>query len=268
MNLLEVADLFHRLKEKKPLIHHITNTVTINDCANVTLAIGASPVMATAIDEIEEMIQLADAFVLNLGTIHDRVFESMVCAGIAANRKGIPVIFDPVGVGATTYRTDKSKLLLEKVEMSVIRGNVSEIHALIGGKNQTKGVDAGEVPVSSIDIAKHAAEKYQCVIGISGKEDVISDGYRIILLQNGDEMLTKVSGTGCMSASLIGAFAAVSGNHLSATLAGMSVMSIAGERARQQLISNEGIGTFKVKLMDEINSMNKEIFTRGVRIHV
>ncbi|MCM3236200.1 hydroxyethylthiazole kinase [Heyndrickxia oleronia] len=261
-----IKELFNRVKETKPLIHHITNTVTINDCANVTLAIGGSPVMATETNEMEEMIQLADALVINFGTIHEQVFESMIRAGRAANRKGIPVIFDPVGVGATSFRTSKSQILLDQVKMDIIRGNVSELHALIGGSSQTKGVDAGEVSVSPIEIANRAAEKYKCSIGISGKKDVISDGKRTFILQNGDEILTKITGTGCMSGSIIASFAAVSEDFLNATMVGMSVMSIAGQRAKQYLKLNEGLGTFKAKLIDEIDLMNAETFNLEVRI--
>ncbi|MGE6260607.1 hydroxyethylthiazole kinase [Heyndrickxia sporothermodurans] len=267
MNPLLAKQLFHDIKEKRPLIHHITNNVTINDCANATLAIGGSPVMATAIEEVEEMVQLADTLVINFGTIQEEFFEAMIKAGKAANHKGIPVILDPVGVGATSFRTEKAKELLQKIKVTIIRGNVSEIYALNGGKGSTNGVDAGDVPLSAIEIAEQAANDFQCIVGISGKEDVVSDGKSTYLLQNGDQILTSVTGTGCMSTSLIGNFSAITNHYLFACIVGMSVMSLAGERAKQQLSIHQGIGTFKVNLMDEIYLMNEGIFEAGVRIH-
>ncbi|QQZ11299.1 hydroxyethylthiazole kinase [Heyndrickxia vini] len=266
MEISKMTRLLTLVKEKKPLIHHMTNVVTINDCANVTLAIGASPVMATEMKEVEEMIHLADALIINLGTIHDLVFESMLHAGIAANKKGIPVVLDPVGVGATTYRTERSMELLEKVKMAIIRGNSSEIHTLIGGTGGTKGVDAGEGSVPSIEIAQQAANAFQCVVGISGKVDVVSNGSKNYFLSNGDEKLTRITGTGCMSTSLIGSISAVASDHLEAAITGMSIMSLSGERATQHLEINEGIGTYKLKLMDEIFRMNEEILAKEVQI--
>ncbi|KAB2335849.1 hydroxyethylthiazole kinase [Bacillus mesophilum] len=264
MEQLSVNQIFRGLETGKPLIHQITNNVTINDCANATLAIGASPVMATSIEEVEAMAGLADALVINFGTITADMYESMVLAGKAANRKGIPVVFDPVGVGATPYRTQKAMDYMKKVKVDIVRGNGTEVYALIGGQANTRGVDAGELSLTHTELAKLAAEKLNAVIVISGKHDAISDGTRVAEIENGDIWLTAVTGTGCMTTSLIASCAGVSEDYFSAAVVGMGVMSLAGERARRKISDGEGIGTFKVKLMDEIFTMNETVWEREV----
>lgn len=261
-----IKNLFSKVRENTPLVHHLTNTVTINDCANVTLAIGGSPVMATSLQEVEHMVQLSSALVINFGTIDNGMYESMLIAGKAANAKGIPVIFDPVGVGATPFRTQRAKMYIEQVKVSIIRGNVSEVYALIGGKSQTKGVDAGEIAISKSEVAVKAAKQLQTVVVISGEQDVVSDGKRMVHIHNGDVWLTKITGTGCMTASLIACFASVSDDFFQAAVAGMSVMSLAGELAKEHLNEKDGIGTYRMKLMDEIFFMDGERWEKGVRL--
>lgn len=262
-----VKDLFLKVRNKGPLIHHLTNIVTINDCANVTLAIGGSPVMATSIEEVAEMANLSDALVINLGTIHRENYESMIVAGQAANKKGIPVIVDPVGVGATSFRTEKAKDFLKQVRVSIVRGNVTEIYALIGGDSQTRGVDAGEViGISISELAFKAAHQLKATIVISGKKDIVCDGNKQIIIENGDVWLTKITGTGCMTASLIASFAGVTDDYFHAAVAGMSTMSLAGENAKKALIETEGIGTYRVKLIDEIFNMNGQIWEERIRL--
>lgn len=266
MLIESIKHLFSKVRENTPLIHHLTNTVTINDCANVTLAIGGSPVMATSLEEVEHMVQLSSALVINLGTIDNGMYESMLAAGQAANAKGIPVIFDPVGVGATPFRTKRAKMFIEQVKVSVIRGNASEVYALIGGETKTKGVDAGEVSISKSELALKAANQLQTLVVISGEQDVVSDGKRMTLINNGDVWLTKITGTGCMTAPLIACFASVTNDLFEAAVAGMSVMSLAGEQARKALNEMDGIGTYRVKLMDEIFFMDGESWEKGVRL--
>lgn len=266
MELNKLTNLLSLVKKKKPLIHHITNVVTVNDCANVTLAIGASPVMATSIREVEDMVKIADCLVINIGTITDPVFESIILAGQAANKKGIPVVLDPVGVGATPYRNEIAEEILNKVSVSIIRGNASEIQALIGGNSTTKGVDAGEVSLDQVTLSYQAAKQFSSVVVVSGKVDTVSDGTNTVQIYNGDPLLTRISGTGCMSASLIGCFASF-GDFFSAGILGTVVMGIAGERAKNALGENDGIGTFRVKLMDEISNINEQILQEGARIH-
>ena len=265
MNKEIITELFTRLKEKQPLIHHITNNVTINDCANATLAIGGSPVMATSIKEVADMVKLANALVINFGTIDDSTYEAMIRAGQAANEKGIPVIFDPVGVGATPFRTERAFDYLQKVNVSIVRGNATEVFALIGGKAITRGVDAGEISVDKEELAVKAAKQLKAIAVISGELDVISNGEVTVKIANGDIWLTRITGTGCMTASLIGCFAGITDDLFSAAIAGMSVMSLAGERARAQMKERDGMGTYLVKLMDEISLMTGEIWKEEVR---
>lgn len=262
----EIKDLFLRVKDQNPLVHHITNHVTINDCANATLALGGSPVMATSIEEVADMVKLANALVINFGTIDDETYAAMVRAGQAANKKGIPVIFDPVGVGATPFRTNRAKEFLEHVRVSIVRGNASEVFALIGGEASTRGVDSGTLSISVRDLAKNAANKLQAIAVISGELDTVSNGKKIVQIENGDIWLTRITGTGCMTASLIACFSGVTEDWFLAAIAGMSVMSLAGERAKKALQDNEGIGTYRMKLMDEIFLMDNQIWAEGVRL--
>lgn len=263
---MNCKDLFARVKDVQPLVHHLTNNVTINDCANVTLAIGGSPVMATSIEEVADMVQLAQALVINFGTIDNAMYEAMIVAGQAANRKGIPVVFDPVGVGATLFRTNRAKDYLEKVKISIVRGNASEVFALIGGEVQTRGVDAGDVAISKKELAIEAAKKLDAITVISGEVDYVSNGTEVVGIENGDIWLTRITGTGCTTASLIAAFAGSTDDWFAASVAGMSTMSLAGERAKMRLSEFDGIGTYRMKLMDEISLMTGEIWEEGVRL--
>lgn len=265
MDKSAIKDLFKRIRNKNPLVHHITNNVTINDCANATLAIGGSPVMATSIEEVADMVSLANALVINFGTIDDQTYQSMVRASLAANEKGIPVIFDPVGVGATPFRTERAKDFLQKVSVSIVRGNATEVYALIGGRAQTRGVDSGEIPICKEELALKVCEELQTITVISGELDVISNGEEVVKVANGDIWLQKVTGTGCMTNSLIGCFAGITNDLFSAAIAGMSVMSLSGERAKARLADNDGIGTFRVKLVDEISLIDSQIWEEGVR---
>lgn len=261
-----VKTLFSTIQENNPLVHHITNTVTINDCANATLAVGASPVMATSVEEVEEMAALADTLVINFGTIQAESFTAMILAGRAANRKGIPVIFDPVGVGATAYRKKKAKEFLAEVSVAVIRGNASEINSLIGGNEKMRGVDSTDSSMPMKELAINAAKLFSCVAVVSGKTDTISTGSKTVQIENGDSWLKSITGTGCMATSLIGCFAGTTDDNFLASVAGMSLMSLAGERAKRHLQEGEGIGTYRVKLMDEIFNMNEHVWEKEVRL--
>lgn len=263
----QISQLFTSISNKKPLIHHITNKVTINDCANATLAIGASPVMASSIHEAADMVQLANALVLNFGTIQEETFQAMLIAGKTANEKNIPIILDPVGVGATPYRTNKAFDLIEELKIDVIRGNASEIYRLIGGKTLTRGVDSGELIIDQSSLAKAAAQQLQCTVVVSGAQDAISDGKRTATIDNGHILLTKVTGTGCMTTSLIGSFAGITNDYFTAAVAGMSTMSLAGELAAKRLQPTEGTGTYRTKIIDQISLMNEEIWNHEVKLH-
>ncbi len=209
--LAKIAGQFlENVREKSPLIHNLTNYVTVNDVANAQLAIGASPVMADAIEEIQDMASIANAININIGTLNERTIASFMAAGKAANKMKKPLVFDPVGAGASTLRNDCAKEFLANVNPSVIRGNISEIAFIAGLDAQSKGVDAGQVnaQMSAAEIAQTVAKQHNCVCAITGKTDVISNGNRSFLVKNGTEKMSKITGTGCMCDGLIAAFIA------------------------------------------------------------
>ena len=247
-----LKEVFASLQKKRALVHHITNYVTVNDCANVVLAIGASPIMADEISEVEEMVGICDALVLNIGTANERTIASMLKAGSAANAKGIPVVLDPVGIGATAFRHTSVETLMKAITFSVIRGNMAEIKTIAGLEAKSAGVDSLEEERDGSTIALHLAQRLGCVIAITGKTDLVSDGKVCYALNNGDSALTNVTGTGCMSTSLIGSFLAASNNALTSAIAGILTMSIAGELAEK----DKGMGTFHTSLIDRISQMN------------
>ncbi|HHY37254.1 MAG TPA: hydroxyethylthiazole kinase [Firmicutes bacterium] len=256
MKLLDkVAALRLLISEKKPLIHHITNYVTVNDCANITLAIGAYPIMARDKAEVEEIVSRAGALVLNTGTLSPGAVEAMLLAGQRANALGVPVVLDPVGVGASRLRREAVAGLLARVRISVLKGNMSEIKFLAGLKAGVQGVDATADSRGSEKAARELARRLSCVVAITGRRDVLSDGERIYYVDNGQAMLTRVSGTGCMTTSLIASYCAVTDEYLAAALGGIMTMGIAGELAGRTLQNNEGPGTFKVRLFDAVYNL-------------
>ncbi|TGE31701.1 hydroxyethylthiazole kinase [Desulfosporosinus sp. Sb-LF] len=254
------------VKEKSPLIHHITNYVTVNDCANIVLAIGGSPVMADDLEEVAEMVGFASALVLNIGTLNSRTIESMLVAGLKAKELGVPIILDPVGVGATKLRTNTSERLIREVKPDVIRGNMSEIKVLAGLDVAIKGVDSLADEQDSSIVAKKLASELNCVIGITGKTDVVSDGLQVCLLDNGHRILSDVTGTGCMTTSLVGTFCGVTNDYYAAVVAGIISMGLAGEIAQASLHHGEGIGTFRARLLDSIYNLTPEILAQEGKI--
>jgi len=268
----KIVKLLNSVKEKKPLVHHLTNYVTVNDCANITLAIGASPVMADDINEVRDMVSLAASLVINIGTLNERTVESMVAAGKRANELGVPIVLDPVGAGATAYRTETAKRLMEELKIAVIRGNLSEIKTLYGINTETKGVDSSEDITSSSDelikakkIAVDFSRKVNSDIAITGAVDIITDGNTLYSVDNGHKIMSKVTGTGCMCTSLIGSYLGARENNLLAALAGVVSMGIAGEMAYERL--NKGIGgtgSLKTGILDSIFNLGEEqIMKRG-----
>lgn len=254
--------LLTQVRETRPLVHHITNYVTVNDCANITLGIGGSPVMADAIDEAADIAGIAGSVVLNMGTLNERTIPSMLAAGKAANAKGVPVVFDPVGAGASKLRNDTAASLISEVKLSVLRGNISEIRFVAGLSSQTKGVDASESDATDADnagkIAKELAQKLGCVVVVSGAVDTVSDGNKIIYIENGHPMLGNLTGTGCMCSSLVGSFCGAAKDELFlAAAAAMLCMGIAGELAYERA-GNLGSGSFHVALHDAISRMSAE----------
>lgn len=220
-----------KIRAANPLIHNITNYVVMNNTANALLAIGASPVMAHAQQEAEDMAAMAQALVINIGTLSSSWVEAMYRAFAAASAKGIPVIIDPVGVGATSYRTETVRGLLDAGRPAMIRGNASEIMALADDELKTKGVDSASASDEALHAAQIISEKNQCVVVVSGAVDYVVLGAVIAKVANGHPMMTRVTGLGCTASALCGAFAAVENDIVSAAVQAMAVTGIAGELA-------------------------------------
>jgi hydroxyethylthiazole kinase len=256
-----IAGLLARLRQTRPLVHHITNFVVMNDTANVTLHIGALPVMAHAREEVAEMVSSAGALVLNLGTPTPERIESMLIAGRKARELGLPVVLDPVGVGATTWRTESALRLLEELDIAVVRGNLGEVSVLAGLVGRVKGVESisGGAP---IDVAHRMARRWRLTTAITGERDIISDGRRTVGVDNGHELLMTVTGSGCMATTMIAAFAAVEPDPLLAATAGLVCFGLAAELAAPTV---SGPGSFKVALFDALYALTPEQVQSGAK---
>ncbi len=241
------------IKKSSPLVHNITNYVVMENTANGLLAMGASPVMAHALDEVEDIVKIANSLVLNIGTLSPSWIQGMMVALKAANSKGIPVIFDPVGVGATSYRTETAHSILNHGTVTVIRGNASEIASLSGSHALTKGVDSLLNTTDCQNQAKILASKNRCVVWMSGQTDVITDGQSSILIHNGHPLMCKVTGMGCMATAIAGAFLAVSQNILQGCAHAAILMGVAGEIAAKKC---KGPGSFKLEFIDTLYSLS------------
>ena len=253
------ADLIWRdvqaIRDQAPLVHNITNYVVMNNTANALLSIGASPVMAHAVEEVKEMVAIAAALVINIGTLSRQWLVAMEMAMAMAAERGIPIVFDPVGAGATTYRTHSCRELLLKTAPDIIRGNSSEIMALLDGGIKTKGVDSSYCGDQALAAADTLAKKFSCIVVVSGEVDLLTDGSRHIHIHNGHAMMPKVTGLGCTATALIGAFAAVNKNHLLAAASAMAVMGICGEIA---VANSAGPATLQVNIIDAFYNLNEE----------
>ena len=251
-----------KIRSQSPLVHNITNYVVMNTTANALLAIGASPVMAHAIEEVEEMVAIAGALVINIGTLSDKWISSMIKAGEAARKKGIPVILDPVGAGATALRTNTAHDLLDAARPTIIRGNASEILSLASAEGGTKGVDSTHAADAAVDAARMLAEKFSCVVSVSGPVDVILDAHKTIRVFGGHPMMPKVTGLGCTASALTGAFAAINESPLLAAGHAMAVMAIAGEIAAQQ---SAGPGTMQLHFLDTLYILSEQMITQHLK---
>ncbi|MDA8065876.1 MAG: hydroxyethylthiazole kinase [Thermaerobacter sp.] len=244
------GEILEKIRADRPLVHHITNQVTISECANVTLALGALPVMADAPEEVVEMVALASALVLNIGTLSRKQVDTMLLAGREANRRGVPVVLDPVGAGATALRTESAKLLLRELEVAVVKGNAGEMAILAGGTGQVRGVESVGAAGEPADIARDFARNYGTVAVVTGPEDAVSDGRRTALVGNGHPRMGTVVGTGCMAASVLGAFCACDSDHWRAAVAAMAAFGLAGERAAG---TQAGPGAYKAAFFDAVH---------------
>jgi hydroxyethylthiazole kinase len=252
MRKQDVMEVLNTVREKNPLVHNITNVVVTNFTANGLLALGASPVMAYAKEEIADMAKLAGALVLNIGTLREEEIEAMLLAGASANQHGVPVIFDPVGAGATPYRTETARKVMKEVKVAVLRGNAAEIANVIGEEWTIKGVDADSGNGDSITIAKKAAQQLGTVVVVTGKDDVVTDGETTYVIHNGHPILTKVTGTGCLLTSVIGAFAAVEENKVNAAVSALIYYGIAAELAASKT-EGKGPGSFQIELLNQLS---------------
>ncbi len=252
------------LREQKPLVHQITNYVVMNETANATLALGALPVMAHAPQEVEEMASAAGALVLNIGTLSDHWVEAMLLAGKAANAAGVPIVLDPVGAGATRYRTDTARRLLAEVEVAIVRGNAAEVATLAGRPAEIRGVESIGVAPDGAELARAAARALGIVVAVTGSVDHVSDGRRGVSIANGHALLGTVTGTGCMSTAVTGAFAAVRLDApLDAAAEALVAFGVAGEAAAA---GASGPGSFHAALYDALYNLDVDALDRQAKV--
>jgi hydroxyethylthiazole kinase len=241
------------LRERRPLVHQITNYVVMNETANATLALGALPVMAHAAEEVEEMVGLAAALVLNIGTLSPPWVEAMALAGRAANGRSVPVVLDPVGAGATRYRTETAKRILDEVDVTVLRGNAGEVATLVGAEAEVRGVESIGGGGDPAELAREAARALGVVASVTGAVDHVSDGVSVFAIANGHPLLASVTGTGCMSSAITGCFLAVGGPPLERAAEALVAFGVAGEDAAA---GAKGPGSFHVALYDTLAALD------------
>ncbi len=259
----QAAENLGKVRETKPLVHNITNFVVMNFTANVLLAAGASPVMAHAENEVEEMVSFAKALVLNIGTLDDVWIASMLKAGKKATKLGVPVILDPVGAGATRLRTETAKRILGETRVTLVRGNASEILALGGAAAKTKGVDSVDSVDAAAERAVGLARELGVPVAITGAVDFVTDGTRMLRLANGHPMMGGVTGTGCGATAIIGAFAGVDPDPVSAAATALAYYGLAGECAAE---GAAGPGTFMIRFLDALHALTLNDVAGGCRI--
>lgn len=257
MNLQNIANTLQKMRQVNPLVHNITNVVVTNFTANGLLALGASPVMAYAPEEVADMASIAGALALNIGTLNEKEIEAMLLAGKSANQHNVPVIFDPVGAGATAYRTETARKIVKEINISILRGNAGEVANVVGENWTVKGVDAGENQGDVVALAQAAAKQLGTVVVVTGKEDVVTDGQRTYVVRNGDALLTKVTGTGCLLSSVIGAFSAVEPDLLLAATSALVCYGVAAELAVASK-GQEGPGSFQIEFLNQLAKVSTE----------
>ncbi|PJG86034.1 hydroxyethylthiazole kinase [Conservatibacter flavescens] len=256
------------IRQQNPLIHNITNMVVANYSANGLLALGASPIMSSAPEEMEHLAQLCQALVINIGTLNVAQVEAMLIAGKAANKNGIPVVLDPVGVGATPFRRQTVQRLLDNIQFSAIRGNAGEIATLANVDWQAKGVDAGEGKADWHTVAKTVANANGCVVSISGEVDYVSDGKQVVTIHNGTPIFPKITGSGCLLSAVCGAFLAVekTSQNLTALVRACTAYAVAGERVMQGISSTQ-TGQFAIQLLDQLAILDDETVEQYGRVN-
>lgn len=266
---MQAAAMLDELRRKTPLVHNMTNYVTVNDCANAVLAIGASPIMADDIGEAGEIASVASALVLNIGTLNERTIASMLSAGRQANASGVPIVFDPMGAGASSLRNETTEQILEQLDIAVIRGNLSEVSFCAGLSVSTKGVDVSQADMDNdaATVAAAVARQFGCVAAITGEVDVISDGSRTAQIANGHPMLSRVTGTGCMTSALVGAWCgAAHKDFFTAAVGGVASMGIAGELA-YEAAGEKGTGSFHLAIIDALSILDGKRLMERAKIN-
>ena len=269
-------NMLENVRKKCPLIHNITNYVTVNDCANIVLACGASPIMADDKDEVADITTICGGLNINIGTLNRRTIESMLIAGKRANELNHPVVLDPVGAGASKLRTETAMQLLAEVRFAVIRGNISEIKTLASGSGTTKGVDADvadKVTEENLDevvaFAKSFAAKTGAVIAITGAIDIVADDKKAYCIRNGHPMMSSITGTGCQLSAMTAAYVTANpDNTLEAAAAAVAAMGYAGEVAHDRLSALDGNSTYRNYIIDAIYNMTPEMLEKGANYEV
>ena len=261
--MIDPGQTLTELRERKPLVHSITNYVVMNETANAVLALGALPVMAHARDEVQEMVGLAGALVLNIGTLEEGWIESMLLAGAAANERGIPIVLDPVGAGATAYRTTTAKRILDEVDVAVLRGNPGEVATLVGVEAEVRGVESIDSGGDAAALAREAARSLGVVASVTGAVDHVSDGEHTVAIANGHELLAAVTGTGCMSSVLTGCFLAAKDDVLEGAAEALAAFGVAGEDAA---VDAKGPGSFHVALYDALAALDPATLTGRAKV--
>lgn len=266
-----LKEMLDNLREKAPLIHNITNYVTVNDCANILLACGSSPIMADDPEDAAEITAICGGLNINIGTLNQRTIPAMLAAGKKSNEYGHPVLLDPVGAGASSLRTQTARQLMDQVRLAAIRGNISEIKTLALGSGTTKGVDADvadtvseETLAQTIEFAKEFAGKTNAIIVITGAIDIVADAQVAFAARNGHPMMSKITGSGCMLSAMMTAYLTANpADPLKACLAAVCAMGLCGEKAFDGLTDRDGNATFRNYLIDEIYHLDGETLERG-----
>jgi len=262
--MISAGTTLRAMREQKPLVHQITNYVVMNETANATLALGALPVMAHAGEEVEEMARIASALVLNIGTLSRHWVDAMLLAGRTATERGIPIVLDPVGAGATTYRTETARRILDEVGVTVLRGNAGEVATLVGAAAEVRGVESMSTGIEPGELARAAARTLGVIASVTGPVDHVSDGERVLAVANGVPLLATVTGTGCMSSALTGCFlAARPGEPLEAAAEALAAFGVAAEDAA---VGAEGPGTFHARLYDGLYALDPDTLDGRTRI--
>ena len=268
----KIAAAWDRVREQRPLVHHLTNYVTVNDVANITLAAGASPVMADCAEEVAEITRLSQGLCLNIGTINERVQSSMLLAAQEAATLGHSILLDPVGAGASALRTKAAREIMAMGKVTALRGNVSEIKSLLKEDSHVQGVDAGDCLPESTEEAAHwamtASRSLQSVIAVTGKVDLVADAEKCFAIYNGRPEMSRITGTGCQCSALAAAALAAGSEPLIAAAAAVMAMGLAGEIAYSRLQAGEGNSTYRNRIIDAIYHLSGQELAEGARYEI